>query len=48
MIDDKDNPNYKAALIHIIGDIVQSVGVLIAALLIYFFGASDEKTPEGH
>lgn len=28
--------NVKAAIIHIIGDIVQSVGVVIASILIYF------------
>eukprot|EP01022_Parablepharisma_sp_SALTPOND_P001360 TRINITY_DN106186_c0_g1_i1.p1 TRINITY_DN106186_c0_g1~~TRINITY_DN106186_c0_g1_i1.p1 ORF type:complete len:417 (+),score=10.90 TRINITY_DN106186_c0_g1_i1:59-1252(+) len=31
------NVNVQAAMIHIIGDIIQSVGVLIAAILIYFF-----------
>ena len=25
-------------MIHIIGDIIQSIGVLIAAIIIYFFG----------
>jgi zinc transporter 2 len=29
--------NVKAAMIHIIGDFIQSIGVLIAALIIYFF-----------
>jgi zinc transporter 2 len=28
--------NIRAALIHVIGDIVQSIGVIIAALIIYF------------
>lgn len=32
----KDNINVKAAFIHVIGDLLQSVGVLIAALIIYF------------
>lgn len=29
--------NIKAALIHVIGDIIQSVGVLIAAIILYFY-----------
>ncbi len=29
--------NIKAALIHVIGDIIQSVGVLIAAIVLYFY-----------
>ena len=29
--------NIRAAIIHIIGDIVQSIGVVIAALIIYFY-----------
>jgi zinc transporter 2 len=29
------NLNVKAALIHVIGDLVQSIGVLIAAIVIY-------------
>jgi zinc transporter 2 len=33
-------------MIHVLGDILQSVGVLIAALLIYFFG--QDKDDEGH
>jgi len=33
--------NIRAAIIHIIGDIVQSIGVVIAALVIFFF-------PEAH
>ena len=32
----KDNINVKAAFIHVIGDLLQSVGVFIAALIIYF------------
>ncbi|CEF64442.1 Cation efflux protein family and Cation efflux protein transmembrane domain and Cation efflux protein cytoplasmic domain-containing protein [Strongyloides ratti] len=34
----KPNINIKAAFIHIIGDLIQSVGVLIAALIIKFTG----------
>jgi zinc transporter 2 len=33
--------NIRAAIIHIIGDIIQSIGVVIAALIIYFY-------PEAH
>jgi zinc transporter 2 len=29
--------NIRAALIHVIGDIIQSVGVLIAAIILYFY-----------
>lgn len=29
--------NIKAALIHVIGDIIQSIGVLIAAILLFFY-----------
>ena len=32
----KENINVKAAFIHVIGDFVQSLGVFIAALMIYF------------
>ena len=32
-----ENVNISAAIIHIIGDIVQSVGVVIAAIIIYFY-----------
>merc|ERR1719342_1999418 len=34
--DDKENINVKAAFIHVIGDFLQSIGVFIAALVIYF------------
>lgn len=30
------NINVRAAFIHVLGDFIQSVGVLVAALLIYF------------
>lgn len=33
---EEENVNIKAAIIHIIGDIIQSVGVVIASLIIYF------------
>ena len=32
----KDNINVRAAFIHVIGDFVQSLGVLVAAFVIYF------------
>lgn len=32
----KDNINVRAALIHVIGDFIQSLGVLVAALVIHF------------
>ena len=35
-IKESDNANIRAAFIHIIGDIVQSIGVLIASVIIYF------------
>ena len=37
--DDKhtgDNINVRAAFIHVLGDLVQSIGVLIAAYIIYY------------
>ena len=34
--EEKENINVKAAFIHVIGDFVQSLGVFIAALIIYF------------
>merc|ERR1712150_432829 len=33
---EKENINVKAAFIHVVGDFVQSLGVFIAALIIYF------------
>lgn len=33
---DKKNINVRAAFIHVVGDFIQSVGVLVAALIIYF------------
>ena len=32
----KDNINVKAAFVHVLGDLLQSVGVLVAAFIIYF------------
>lgn len=34
--DDSTNINLRAAAIHVIGDFIQSIGVLIAAIIIYF------------
>lgn len=31
-----DNINVRAAFIHVLGDLLQSLGVLVAALFIYF------------
>jgi cobalt-zinc-cadmium efflux system protein len=36
--DSKNNLNIKAAFIHLLGDTLSSVGVIIASLLIYFYG----------
>jgi len=33
---DKENINVKAAFIHVLGDLIQSIGVFIAAIVIYF------------
>lgn len=33
---DKRNINVRAAFIHVLGDFIQSVGVFVAALVIYF------------
>ena len=35
-ISDSSNINLRAAAIHVIGDFIQSIGVLVAALVIYF------------
>ena len=32
----RSNINVHAAFIHVVGDLLQSIGVLIAALIIYF------------
>lgn len=34
---DKHNINLRAAMIHIIGDIIQSIGVIIAAIIVFYF-----------
>jgi len=34
----KENINVKSALVHVLGDLLGSIGVIIAAALIYFFG----------
>ena len=35
--EEKEHINVRAAFIHILGDILQSIGVIIAALIIYFY-----------
>lgn len=37
----RDNINVRAAFIHVIGDFIQSFGVLLAALVIYFKVGTD-------
>lgn len=32
-----DNLNLRAAIVHLIGDLLQSIGVIIASVIIYFF-----------
>ena len=34
---EETNINIRAAVVHVIGDMLQSIGVIIAALLIYLF-----------
>ncbi|OON22501.1 hypothetical protein X801_01594 [Opisthorchis viverrini] len=43
----RQNITVRAALIHVIGDLVQSVGVMIAAMIIYFrsVGRDTQVTP---
>jgi zinc transporter 2 len=36
LIEEKNNPVLRAAFIHILGDILQSIGVVLASLIIYF------------
>lgn len=38
--DHSENINVRAAYIHVIGDFLQSFGVLIAAVVIYFYVSS--------
>ena len=33
---DSRNVNVRAAFIHVLGDLLQSIGVFVAALIIYF------------
>jgi zinc transporter 2 len=40
---EQDNYNLRAAMIHVIGDLIQSIGVLIAALVIFFMGEKDSE-----
>ena len=34
--EDRENINVRAAIVHMVGDMVQSIGVIAAALIIYF------------
>jgi zinc transporter 2 len=36
-VDEKENPILRAAFIHILGDIIQSAGVVVASSIIYFY-----------
>ena len=36
IVEEEENVNVRAAFIHVLGDFLQSVGVFIAALLIWF------------
>ncbi|MBA9025363.1 MULTISPECIES: cation diffusion facilitator family transporter [Bacillaceae] len=38
MSGDKENLNVRSAFLHVIGDLLGSVGAIVAALIIYFFG----------
>ncbi|KAJ8322015.1 LOW QUALITY PROTEIN: hypothetical protein KUTeg_000486 [Tegillarca granosa] len=40
---DDSNINVRAAFVHVIGDLIQSIGVLIAAFIIYFKNAKKNK-----
>ena len=35
-LEEEENVNVRAAFIHVLGDFLQSIGVFIAALLIWF------------
>ncbi|UYV79652.1 UGGT1 [Cordylochernes scorpioides] len=41
-----DNINIRAALVHVLGDFLQSVGVLVAAVVIYFWVDSGDVQPD--
>jgi len=43
LVEEKDNPVLRAAFIHILGDIIQSAGVLLAAVIIYLFQDGNPK-----
>jgi zinc transporter 2 len=40
---EEENINIRAAVVHVIGDMIQSIGVIIAALIIHFFGDSNKE-----
>jgi len=37
LIEEKNNPVLRAAFVHILGDIIQSLGVVVASIIIYFY-----------
>jgi zinc transporter 2 len=43
IVNESENYNLRAAMIHVLGDILQSIGVLIAALFIYFLGKKEDE-----
>ena len=40
-----ENMNLRAAIVHVIGDIIQSIGVVIAAQIIFFFPKASIADP---
>jgi len=40
-----ENVNIRAAMIHVIGDLIQSIGVLIASIVIYFYPSMNILDP---
>lgn len=43
----QQNPSVRAAFIHVIGDLLQSVGVLVAAYIIYFKVRTGHRERDG-
>lgn len=37
MLGGHDNTSVRAAFIHVVGDLLQSIGVMVAAIIIYFW-----------
>lgn len=40
MLGSHDNTSVRAAFIHVVGDLLQSIGVMVAAIIIYFWVGS--------